>query len=546
MTATTHHVLILASPDTAQVVHDVLNDLPELFFIQAETTEDALAHIGARSLAFIVMDPSLPDLDAPSVTAGLAGLPQTRMPPVLLITEDHERPDLYDQVPPLLIDHVIRPLDSALIRAKLLFFSAFFRHRIAMEQSIQELEKVYDRFMEQHQAMLSQISAKKELLASLSTFINQVHPFVSRIQAATFSLRQAPDLPQRLHPSVAQIRTAGKQMSRTIQNLRRFRNRETAQPDLFTDRNGQIRPGRILFATPFSDEYMIVYHHLNHRIKADLFQAESTDQAMAVVADVRPDLILIHHRLKDGSGLHLLEKLVRLKTRAPLIFTVDGNHTDAGAAAIASGAQAFLILEQTSAVDLADTVQRSLEQAKMTHRVQNAMNRIELISRRDQLTQLLNRSGFNQTLTLEMAKARRYHLPLSIMLAKIDPFKAFNDTFGHKAGDDILTVCAARIKAMVRDEDVVCRFAAEDFAIVLPNTDSDRARILAERIRLHIFEHQMQIGTRLLQLTVSIGTASFKGDTAPDDKALTLPALVQQAIHALDRAVKQGGNQIQS
>jgi hypothetical protein len=63
MTATTHHALILASPDTAQVVHDVLDDLPELFFIQAETTEDALAHMGARSLAFIVMDPSLhPDL----------------------------------------------------------------------------------------------------------------------------------------------------------------------------------------------------------------------------------------------------------------------------------------------------------------------------------------------------------------------------------------------------------------------------------------------------------------------------------------------------
>lgn len=546
MTATTHHVLILAPTETAQVVHDALDDLPELFFIHAETTAEALAHIGARSLAFIVMDPSLPDLDAASVTAGLAGLPQTRMPPLLLITDDHERPDLYNQVPPLLIDHVIKPLDTILIRAKLLFFSAFFRHRIAMEQSIQELEKVYDRFMEQHQAVLSQISAKKELLASLSTFINQVYPFVSRIQGATFFLRQAPDLPQRLHPSVTQIRTAGEQMARTIQNLRRFRNRETAQPDLFTDRNGQIRPGRILFATPFSDEFMIVRHQLNNRIKADLFQAESTDQAMAVAAEVRPDLILIHHRLNDGSGLHLLEKLVRLKTRAPVIFTVDRNHTDAGAAAIASGAQAFLILEQTSAVDLADTVQRSLEQAKMTHRVQNAMNRIELISRRDQLTQLLNRSGFNQTLTLEMAKARRYHLPLSIILAKIDQFKAFSDTFGHKSGDDILTVCAARIKAMVRDEDVVCRFAAEDFAIVLPNTDADRARILAERIRLHIFEHQMQIGTRLLQLTVSIGTASFKGDSAPDDQALTLPALVQQAIHALDHAVKQGGNQIQS
>lgn len=546
MTATTHHALILASTDTVQVVQDILSDLSELVFIHAETTEDALAHIRARSLAFIVMDRSLPDLNPASVAAGLTGLPQTRMPPLLLITDDHEHLDLYDQVPPLLIDHVVKPLDTTLIRAKLLFFSAFFRHRTAMEQSIQELEKVYDRFMAQHQAVLSQTSAKKELLASLSTFINQIHPFVSRIQASAFFLRQAPDLPQRLHKSVNLIRTAGKQLSRTTQNLQRFQNRDTDRPALFTDRNGQIRAGRILFATPFSDDFMIVHHHLNNRIKATLFQAESTDQAMAVVADIRPDLILIHHQLKDGSGLHLLAKLIRIGTRAPLIFTVDGNHTDAGAAAVASGAQTFLILEQTSAVDLTDTIQRSLEQARMTHKVQGAMNRIELISRIDQLTQLMNRSGFNQTLTMEMAKARRYHLPLSIMLAKIDQFKEFTDTFGHKAGDDILTSCAAGIKAMVRDEDVVCRFAAEDFAIVLPNTDSDRARILAERIRLHIFEHQMQIGTRLLHLTVSIGTASFKGTTAPDDTALTLPALVQQAIHALDRAVKQGGNQIQS
>jgi hypothetical protein len=137
MTATTHHVLILASPDTAQVVHDAL--------------------------------------------------------------------------------------DSALIRAKLLFFSAFFRHRIAMEQSIQELEKVYDRFMEQHPAMLSQISAKKELLASLSTFINQVHPFVSRIQAATFSLRQAPDdkdltLPALVHQAIHALDRAVKQGGNQIQS----------------------------------------------------------------------------------------------------------------------------------------------------------------------------------------------------------------------------------------------------------------------------------------------------------------------------------------
>ena len=546
MTATTHHALILASKDTVQAVHDVMDDLSELFFIQAETTADALAFIGARSLAFVIMDPSLPELDHRSVAAGLSGLPQTRIPPVLLIMDGSQRPDLYDQVPPLLIDHVVKPVDPTLIRAKLLFFSAFFRHRMAMEQSIQELEKVYERFMEQHDAVISRTMAGKTRLASLSTLITQIQPFLSRVRAGTFFLHQAPDLPRRLRPGVSRIRTAGDQLARTIQNLKQLRNRETDWPALFMDRNGQSRPGRILFATPFSDEFLIVRHHLTHRIKAALYQAESTDEAMAVVADVRPDLILINHQLKDGSGLHLLEKLIRLETRAPLIFTVDLNHTDAGAAAVASGAQTFLILEQTSGTTLADTVQHSLEQVRMTHKVQGAMDRIELISRRDQLTRLLNRSGFNQTLAVEMAGARRYHLPLSIMLAAIDQFKEFNDRFGHKTGDEILTACAARITAMVRDEDVVCRFAADKFAIVLPNTGLDRTRILAERLRLNIFEHRMQIGTRMLHLTVSIGTASFEEDRTPDDASLSLPGLVQQAMNALNRSIQQGGNQIQS
>ena len=546
MTATTHHALILGSRDTVQVVQDALEDLPELFFIQAETTAEALAHIGVRPLAFIVMETSQPGLDPQSIAAALTGLPHTRIPPLLLITNDSRRPDLYDQVPPLLIDHVVKPYDPTVIRARLLFFSAFFRQRIAMEQSIQELEKVYGRFMEQHRAVLSQTTARKEFQASLATFINQSRPFLSRIQAGTFFLNQAPDLPGRLRQGVSRIRTAGEQMARTIQNLQRFQNRETDWPALFKDRNDEPRPGRILFATPFSDEFLIVQHHLTHRIRAALIQAESTDEAMVSVAEVRPDLILINHHLKDGSGLHLLEKLTRLGTRAPVIFIVPRNHTDAGAAAVASGAHTFLIMEQTTSMDLADTIQHTLAQAKVIHQVQGAMNRIDLISRRDQLTRLLNRSGFNQALTVEMAKARRYHLPLSIMLAEIDQFETLIDTFGHKAGDDILTACASRIKALIRDEDVVSRFAADKFAVVLPDTDANQARILAERIRLHIFEHRLKIGTRMLHFTVSIGTASFDTTRTPDDTVPTLPVLVQQAIHALERSIRQGGNQIQS
>ncbi|MCF8114103.1 MAG: hypothetical protein K9K21_09680, partial [Desulfotignum sp.] len=71
MTTITHKALILASQETIQAVHDILNDLSEIILIHAETTADAMVHIGNRPLAFIVMDLSLPDLDARAVAAGL-------------------------------------------------------------------------------------------------------------------------------------------------------------------------------------------------------------------------------------------------------------------------------------------------------------------------------------------------------------------------------------------------------------------------------------------------------------------------------------------
>jgi diguanylate cyclase (GGDEF)-like protein len=546
MTATTHTALILSSRDTVKAVQEALDDLSEMIFIQAETTEEALNHINRRSQAFIVMDLSLPKLDAKTVAAGLSRLNHTRIPPVLLVTESPHLPSLYDQVPPLLLDHVVKPLDPVLVRAKLLFFLTLFRQRIAMDQSIQELEKIYERFMAQHRAVLSQTAGKKDLLALASTFTNQVQPFLSRIQAGTYLLHQAPDLPARLRQGVSQIRTAGDHIAKVTRQLRRYRNRETDWPALFQDKAGKNRPGRILFATHFQDDFMIFQHSLDGRIKADLFQAETTDQAMALVAANRPDIIFINHRLADGSGLHLLEKLVRLRTNTPLIYTVDNHHTDAGAAAVATGAHTFLIKEQTSGMVLADTIQRTLEQAKMTHSVQGAMDRIELISRRDQLTRLLNRSWFNQTLSVEMSKARRYHLPLSIMLAGVDRFNGFNEKYGYKTGDNILTACATSIQAMVRDEDVVCRFAAEKFAVVLPNTGATRAQILAERIRQHIIEHPIPVGTEMIPITISIGTASFTKENSSDSAPVNMPALVKQALNAVDRAIHKGGNQVQS
>ncbi len=108
---------------------------------------------------------------------------------------------------------------------------------------------------------------------------------------------------------------------------------------------------------------------------------------------------------------------------------------------------------------------------------------------------------------------------------------------------------------MVRDLDVVCRFAGEKFGIVLPNTQSTMAKILAERIRQNIGDNKIQVGTWMIRLTVSIGMACFEGKNngaqnlgpkTQDPTPLSGPDLVRQALHALALSMEKGGNQIQS
>lgn len=108
---------------------------------------------------------------------------------------------------------------------------------------------------------------------------------------------------------------------------------------------------------------------------------------------------------------------------------------------------------------------------------------------------------------------------------------------------------------MVRNLDVVCRFGAEKFGIVLPNTHATKARILAERIRQNIGDNQIHVGTHLIRLTISIGMACFTGEKQnTENRASALPGmgpasgpdLVHQALKALEIAIHQGGNQIQA
>lgn len=157
----------------------------------------------------------------------------------------------------------------------------------------------------------------------------------------------------------------------------------------------------------------------------------------------------------------------------------------------------------------------------------------------DPLTRLLNRRGLEDALHVSLAHASRQDLPTSAIMIDIDHFKKVNDSFGHDTGDNVIRMVASLIGRMCRGSDVVARTGGEEFLVILPSTDLDSARILAERIRLAIGDHPLLVDQLRIPVTVSLGVASTRGD-------VTLDKLAQDADRAMYLAKQGGRNRVSS
>jgi len=155
------------------------------------------------------------------------------------------------------------------------------------------------------------------------------------------------------------------------------------------------------------------------------------------------------------------------------------------------------------------------------------------LSLTDGLTGIHNRRYFELLLQKEVERSQRYNRRLAAIMIDIDHFKRYNDSFGHPAGDDALRRVAEDIQNSARRGlDVVTRYGGEEFAIILPETDTEGALIVAETIRRHVADD-----TRFLRtMSVSLGISSLSGDQLSHD------TLLDRADRALYQAKNQGRN----
>lgn len=163
-----------------------------------------------------------------------------------------------------------------------------------------------------------------------------------------------------------------------------------------------------------------------------------------------------------------------------------------------------------------------------------------LVSREDALTGVANRRFFIEHATREMTRGERFREPQALMLLDIDHFKGINDAHGHDAGDEVLKAMAVACRKALREVDVFGRIGGEEFAVLLLNTDTDIARMIAERVRQSIEALSVGVASGDIRFTISIGLVSFWGGTN------TLEDRLKTADEALYRAKEAGRNRIET
>lgn len=257
--------------------------------------------------------------------------------------------------------------------------------------------------------------------------------------------------------------------------------------------------------------------------------ALNAERGLKLFYEWKPGLILLDIVLPDKSGLYVLQQIVeKAKQEHIPIIMISGNNTiDNQIRAYRLGAMDFLAkpMETDLLIALIDnrfTMKREWQQSVIV----------------DELTGAYNRKHFNRMMLQLIGDFNRNDNVFSTVLIDLDYFKMVNDTYGHLKGDEVLQKFVSVTQSTIRPNDILCRYGGEEFALLLPNTNSQEAMFVIERLKEQLGQHYFQSGEDRFRVTFSSGITEI---SAHNNQALQL---VEEADQALYNGKRSGRNQI--
>ena len=268
-------------------------------------------------------------------------------------------------------------------------------------------------------------------------------------------------------------------------------------------------------------------------------------------------LVLCDYNLPDGSGMDVLDAIVR-RSRTPVLMVTGENIGQTAADAVRRGASDYVVKIGEYLFTLPLVVEKNLTLAKIkreneslrveleralaalrekNHQLQESLARVEELAATDPLTGMYNRRHFSQLLDQLFAEAQRYDKDLSCVMIDLDGYKQLNDTYGHQVGDQLLVLAARVVRTNLRRMDVAARYGGDEFVLLLPHASAAEAAEVVQRIRDEFHAAAALLLKRKAGVGMSGGVASLTNQRPPHSDQL-----VAMADAALYRAKEEGRN----
>lgn len=406
-----------------------------------------------------------------------------------------------------------------------------------LESSVAELRQANQLIRDQQKSVIEEERLKLLLQLSGAT-AHELNQPLTVILGSIELLKLKNDYPKELDDRLNSIEEAGREMAKIIERIQSIRRDETV-PYL---QDAIINLGQKLNILSIEDsdgDFEKIHSSVRNWTDIALSRTKGVREAVRELKEGRFDIVLLDYMLGDGTGFDFLKMGRQEGIDIPVIVVTGQGNEIVASKLIQEGAYDYIPKQMLNEKSLSRSITNVMERHRLKKELRRATEKMAEMSTRDELTGLYNRRHFGEALERERARSKRYGGNLSLCMVDLDLFKNINDTYGHSAGDKVLSEIGLLLRESIRESDLACRYGGEEFAVVLPNTGLNDARQLAARFMEKLSVHEFEHDSSKFKVTVSIGIAVLDG--ASD---IAEAELVKMADTALFRAKEEGRNRI--